>query len=54
MLCYFTLPWQQGCDHLILLHLGFLDYTRYIITARFFQLEKISVSDIKFYVSNFK
>lgn len=42
----------QKCDDLILLHLGYLDYYRYIITIHFYGLEgsKFHFSDIIFHV----
>ncbi|XP_071051074.1 transmembrane protein 181 [Onthophagus taurus] len=44
---------KRYCDEFIVLHLGFLDYTHYIITVRFFGLEwfhhRYTIKELKFY-----
>lgn len=46
---------SQKCDDLMLLHLGFLDYSRYIITVQFSKLQNMqySISDIKFFFKTY-
>ncbi len=43
----------QECDDLILLHLGYLDYTSYVITVYFYGLDtmKYKIHDIQFQVN---
>ncbi|GAB1604756.1 transmembrane protein 181-like isoform X1 [Argonauta hians] len=43
------------CDDLILMHLGFLDYSNYIITVRFFGLEnlKYKIENIDFHFKSY-
>lgn len=46
---------RKECDEFIVLHLGFLDYTHYIITVNFYDLEgfhqRYSIKELKFYVN---
>ncbi|KAG1671101.1 Transmembrane protein 181 [Nymphon striatum] len=45
------------CDELIILHLGFLDFSRYIITVRFYGLEQIDanygIRDVMFFFKSY-
>ncbi|GLV41173.1 uncharacterized protein CBL_04697 [Carabus blaptoides fortunei] len=45
------------CEEFIVLHLGFLDYTHYILTVRFYGLElfnqKYSINNLKFYFQTY-
>ena len=43
----------QSCENLILMHLGFLDFSYYFVTIRFYDLEeaKFNVRSITFDVS---
>lgn len=47
---------HQDCEEFIVLHLGYLEYTHYIITVRFFGLEtfhvKYTIKNLIFYVRN--
>lgn len=45
----------HDCDDLILMHLGFLDYSNYIITVRFFGLEnmKYKITNINFHFKSY-
>lgn len=46
---------RQTCEELVVAHLGFLDYSYYIITVRFHGLEsfhqRYNICDLTFYVS---
>ena len=44
---------QVYCNDLIVLHLGYLDYPRYMITVHFFNLEdmKADIVDVEFEVT---
>lgn len=46
---------NQNCDEFIVLHLGYLDYTHYILTVRFHGLEafhkRYNINQVTFYVS---
>lgn len=46
---------KQSCDEFIVLHLGFLDYTHYIITVNFYGLEafhsRYNINELYIYVS---
>ncbi|KAL2743533.1 transmembrane protein 181 [Vespula maculifrons] len=46
---------RQSCEELVVAHLGFLDYTYYMITVRFHGLEsfhqRYTIRDLTFYVS---
>lgn len=48
---------KQSCDEIIVLHLGYLDYTHYIITVNFYGLEsfhtRYNINELFFYVRNF-
>ncbi|CAH2009468.1 unnamed protein product [Acanthoscelides obtectus] len=48
---------KQACDEIIVLHLGFLDYTHYIITVHFYGLEafhqRYNIKDLKFYFKTY-
>ncbi|XP_064629760.1 transmembrane protein 181-like isoform X2 [Lineus longissimus] len=46
-----TLECLKDCKELILLHLGFIDYTHYQITINFYGLEKMkwAIKDVKFF-----
>ena len=43
----------QSCENLILMHLGFLDFSYYFVTIRFYDLEeaKFNIRSITFDVS---
>lgn len=46
---------RQSCEELVVAHLGFLDYSYYIITVRFHGLEsfhqRYTIRELTFYVS---
>ena len=46
---------RQSCEELVVAHLGFLDYSYYIITVRFYGLEsfhqRYTIRELTFYVS---
>jgi hypothetical protein len=46
---------KQDCEEFIVMHLGFLDYTHYILTVHFFGLEsfhlRYAIKEVTFYVS---
>ena len=51
--CVGVCLWVQSCEDLILMHLGFLDFSYYFVTIRFYDLEeaKFNVRSITFDVS---
>ncbi|XP_012254361.1 transmembrane protein 181 [Athalia rosae] len=48
---------RQSCEELVVVHLGFLDYSHYIITVRFHGLEsfyqRYTIRDLTFYFKNY-
>nr|CAD7573600.1 unnamed protein product [Timema californicum] len=48
---------RQSCEEFIVLHLGFLDYTHYILTVNFYGLEsfhqRYNIKDITFYFKSY-
>jgi hypothetical protein len=48
---------RQSCEEFMILHLGFLDYTRYMLTVRFHGLEsfhqRYNIEEVTFFVSNY-
>jgi len=48
---------RQSCEEFMILHLGFLDYTRYMLTVRFHGLEsfhqRYNIIEVTFFVSNY-
>ncbi|XP_071439308.1 transmembrane protein 181 [Hetaerina americana] len=48
---------QQTCEEFIVLHLGFLDYTHYILTINFYGLEsfhqRYSIKEVTFYFKSY-
>lgn len=48
---------NQYCDEFIVLHLGYLDYTHYILTVRFYGLEafhkRYNINQVKFYFKTY-
>lgn len=48
---------QSTCEEFLILHLGFLDYTRYVLTVRFYGLENFNqryhIKEVEFYFKTY-